>query len=255
MFEIFGILNGTTNYILTKMYEEGCGYEETLAEAQRLGYAERDPSADVDGWDAARKIAILSSLIYGKNVNFEDLPVIGIRNISSADMAYAKFLGRKIKLLGITYKSGDEIFSEVAPHMIDKTSVLYNVDGVMNGIAVKGNLLGDTMFYGAGAGKLPTASAVVSDIIDEAKHLNKHIPINWDAESVKFAERGKHKSRFFVRADKNCADLKNLFEIEQLITLPEYPDEYAVVTEEMTFDDFYGKIDGNEHVKSVIQLR
>ena len=255
IYEITGILNGTTNYILTKMYEEGCGYEETLAEAQRLGYAERDPSADVDGWDAARKIAILSSLIYGKNVNFEDLPVIGIRNISSADMAYAKFLGRKIKLLGITYKSGDEIFSEVAPHMIDKTSVLYNVDGVMNGIAVKGNLLGDTMFYGAGAGKLPTASAVVSDIIDEAKHLNKHIPINWDAESVRFAERGKHKSRFFVRADKNCADLKNLFEIEQLITLPEYPDEYAVVTEEMTFDDFYGKIDGNEHVKSVIQLR
>lgn len=255
IYQITAILNGTTNFILTKMYEEGSTYEETLKEAQDLGYAERDPSADVDGFDSARKIAILSSLIYGKNVNFEDLPVHGIREITDIDVAYAKFMNRKIKLLAITYQIDGEIYSEVAPHMIDKTNMLFNVDGVENGITLKGNLLGDTLFYGAGAGKLPTASAVVSDIVDEIKHLHTNIPIIWEAESVKLANRDKHKSKFFVRCDKAFPDLKFVFNIEQLISLPEYPDEYAVVTEEMTFDDFYSKIEGNEYIKAVIQVK
>ena len=170
-YEITGILNGTTNYILTKMYDEGGSFEEALKEAQALGYAEADPSADVDGYDAARKIAILSGLMYGKNLDFEQLSIEGIRNISKIDMDYAKFLGKKIKLLGITYNINGEIYTEVAPHMIGPENKLYNVDDVKNGIELKGNLLGDTMFYGAGAGKLPTASAVVSDIIDENMQL------------------------------------------------------------------------------------
>ncbi|MBR5931641.1 MAG: homoserine dehydrogenase [Lachnospiraceae bacterium] len=254
-YEITGILNGTTNYILTKMYDEGGSFEDALKEAQKLGYAEADPSADVDGFDAARKIAILSGLMYGKNLNFEDLSIEGIRHITKADMDYAKFLGKKIKLLGITYNIAGEIYTEVAPHMIGPDNKLYLVDDVKNGIELKGNLLGDTMFYGAGAGKLPTASAVVSDIIDEAKHLHTNIPIIWSDEPVKLAERGRHRSKFFIRVDRDCDDIKNQFEIEQLVTLPDYPDEYAVVTTEMTFADFYEKIGDKEHVRSIVQVK
>ncbi len=254
-YEITGILNGTTNYILTKMYDEGGSFEEALKEAQALGYAEADPSADVDGYDAARKIAILSGLMYGKNLDFEQLSIEGIRHISKIDMDYAKFLGKKIKLLGITYNIAGEIYSEVAPHMIGPENKLYNVDDVKNGIELKGNLLGDTMFYGAGAGKFPTASAVVSDIIDEAKHLHTNIPILWSDESVVLAERGKHKSKFFIRVDKNYAEIKNIFDLEQLVTLPDYQDEYAVVTAEMTFAEFYEKIGNKEHVRSIVQVK
>ena len=255
IYQITGILNGTTNFILTKMYNEGSSFDEVLKEAQALGYAEADPSADVDGFDAARKIAILSSLIYGKNVNFEELSVEGIREITAADMAYSKYIEKKIKLLAITYIIDGEIYSEVAPHMIGKENMLYNVDDVMNGIETKGDLLGDTMFYGAGAGKLPTASAVVADIIDEINHLHTNNKINWDSESVVLADRGKHQSKFFVRADKDVSDLKTMFNIEQLISLPDYPDEYAIVTEEMTFDEFYGKIDGLNGVRQIIQVK
>ncbi|MCQ2511990.1 MAG: homoserine dehydrogenase [Lachnospiraceae bacterium] len=254
-YEITGILNGTTNYILTKMYNEGGSFEEALKEAQALGYAERDPSADVDGFDAARKIAILSSLMYGKNLNYEDLSVEGIRKISSIDVDYAKSLGMKIKLLAITYNIAGEIYSEVAPHMIDSSNSLYGVDDVKNGIQLKGNLLGDTMFYGAGAGKLPTASAVVSDVIDEAKHLNTNIPIIWEAENVKLAERGKHESKFFIRVDKDFSEIKNTFDLEHLVTLDQYPDEYAIVTSKMTFADFYAKIGNREHIRSIIQVK
>ena len=254
-YEITGILNGTTNYILTKMYDEGGSFEEALKEAQALGYAEADPSADVDGYDAARKIAILSGLMYGKNLDFEQLSIEGIRNISKIDMDYAKFLGKKIKLLGITYNIDGEIYTEVAPHMIGPENKLYNVDDVKNGIELKGNLLGDTMFYGAGAGKLPTASAVVSDIIDEAKHLHTNIPILWSDEPVVLAERGRHKSKFFVRVDRECNVIKNIFDLEQLVTLPDYQDEYAVVTAEMTFAEFYEKIGNKEHVRSIVQVK
>ena len=254
-YEITGILNGTTNYILTKMYDEGGSFEEALKEAQALGYAEADPSADVDGYDAARKIAILSGLMYGKNLDFEQLSIEGIRNISKIDMDYAKFLGKKIKLLGITYNINGEIYTEVAPHMIGPENKLYNVDDVKNGIELKGNLLGDTMFYGAGAGKLPTASAVVSDIIDEAKHLHTNIPILWSDEPVVLAERGRHKSKFFVRVDRECSVIKNIFDLEQLVTLPDYQDEYAVVTAEMTFAEFYEKIGNKEHVRSIVQVK
>ena len=139
--------------------------------------------------------------------------------------------------------------------MIGPDNKLYLVDDVKNGIELKGNLLGDTMFYGAGAGKLPTASAVVSDIIDEAKHLHTNIPILWSDEPVKLAERGRHKSKFFIRVDRDCDTIKNTFVIEQLVTLPDYPDEYAVVTEEMTFADFYEKIGDKEHVRSIVQVK
>lgn len=253
--EITGILNGTTNYMLTKMYEDGSTYEEVLKDAQELGYAEADPTADVDGYDSARKIAILSSIIYGRNVDFNGFKTEGIRNITDVDMKYAKALGKKIKLLAITYNIDGEIYSEVAPHMIDKTYMLYAVDDVYNGIKIHGNLLGDTMFYGAGAGKLPTASAVVSDIIDEVKHLNVNIPIIWEDEPVKFADRGKHWSKFFIRADAEYEELKTMFKIEQLLSLPEFPDEYCIVTETLTFDEFESKLTDHTHIRSIIQVK
>ena len=183
--------------------------------------------------------------MYGKNLDFEQLSIEGIRHISKIDMDYAKFLGKKIKLLGITYNIAGEIYSEVAPHMIGPENKLYNVDDVKNGIELKGNLLGDTIFYGAGAGKLPTASAVVSDIIDEAKHLHTNIPILWSDDPVVLAERGRHKSKFFIRVDRKYDEIKNTFNLEQLVTLPDYQDEYAVVTAEMTFAEFNEKI-GNK---------
>ena len=163
--EITGILNGTTNFILTKMREEGSSFEDTLKEAQRLGYAERDPSADIDGFDTSRKTAILLSMTSGNRCRHEDIYTEGIRNVSDIDMAYAKALGYSIKLLGSVQTVEDKYFAYVAPMMVEEQDPLYPVNGVYNGIRIVGNCLGTTMLYGMGAGKLPTASAVVSDII------------------------------------------------------------------------------------------
>ena len=163
--EITGILNGTTNYMLSKMYFEDADYDAVLKEAQAMGYAERDPSADVEGHDACRKIAILSSIISGKRVDFEDIYTEGISKITLADMKYAKALGMRIKLLASCKREGDKLGAIVAPHLVPKTHPLYSIEDVFNSIFVKGNMLGDSMFYGSGAGKLPTASAVVGDIV------------------------------------------------------------------------------------------
>ncbi len=253
--EITGILNGTTNYILTKMYNEGVGYEETLKEAQNLGYAEADPTADVDGWDAARKIAILTSLAYGKHVDFESFSVEGIKNITAIDVAYAKAMDMKIKLLGSSKKVGDEIFISVAPHMIGREHVLYSVDDVVNGIAVCGDLLGDAMFFGAGAGKLPTASAVVADIVDEAKHLNKNIQIVWNNEPALLADQKKKVTKFFIRVSKDYEDVKKNFEIEKEVSLENVNDEIAFVTKPMSFEELENKGLEKEKVKAIIQVK
>ncbi len=253
--EITGILNGTTNYILTKMYNEGVGYEETLKEAQALGYAEADPTADVDGWDAARKIAILTSLAYGEHVDFESFSVEGIKNITAIDVAYAKAMDMKIKLLGSSKKKDGEIFISVAPYMIGREHVLYSVDDVVNGVGICGDLLGDSMYFGAGAGKLPTASAVVADIVDEAKHLNKNIPIVWDSKAAKLADQKKNVSKFFIRVDKDYADVKNNFEIEKEITLESLSEEVAFVTKPMSFEELENKGLNKEKVKAIIQVK
>ncbi|MGN0383734.1 MAG: homoserine dehydrogenase, partial [Eubacterium sp.] len=159
--EITGILNGTTNFILSKMKNEGSDFESVLKTAQDLGYAERNPSADVDGFDACRKIAILGSLAYGKNINYEKIYTEGITKVTDVDFMYAKELGRTIKLFGKCKKEGGRYFASVCPVLIAPEHPLYNVEGVLNGILVRGNVIGDVMFYGSGAGKLPTASAVV----------------------------------------------------------------------------------------------
>lgn len=252
--EITGILNGTTNYILTKMYNEGVGYEETLKEAQNLGYAEADPTADVDGFDAARKIAILTSLVYGHHVDFESFNIEGIRKISIEDIMYAKAKEMKIKLLGNTKKINDKVYTQVAPFMISKEHILYGIDDVTNGIAINGDLLGDTMFLGAGAGKLPTASAVVSDIVDEAKHLNRNIPINWDDTLLKTENHEDIESKFFIRADKDY-ELKELLDIKEVLTLAELPNEKGIFTGLMTFKELEDKGLDKSKIKSILQVK
>jgi len=196
---ITGILNGTTNYILTKMQKEGADFADALKEAQLKGYAEKNPEADVEGYDACRKIAILSSLMYGKNVKYEDIYTEGITKISAEDFAYAKVMGTSIKLLAMSKDMGDKYFAMVAPFMIGDEYPLFSVNDVFNGIYVRGNMLGDTMYYGRGAGKLPTASAVVSDVIDCARHQGKNIMCFWDAERVELSSIDDITRKFFVR--------------------------------------------------------
>ena len=173
--EITGILNGTTNYMMYKMSTEGCEFDDVLKEAQAKGYAEADPTADVEGYDACRKIAILSSLAYSRFLNYEDIYTEGITKITPEDMQYAEELDMTIKLLGTSRKIGnDSFYAMVAPFLVGKTSPLYSVNDVFNAVFVHGNVLGDAMFYGSGAGKLPTASAVVGDILDAVRNMVFH---------------------------------------------------------------------------------
>lgn len=213
---ITGILNGTTNYILSKMENEGADFDDVLKVAQEKGYAERNPEADVCGYDAGRKIAILTSLAYGKNVSFDDVYTEGITNISTNDFKYAKKLGATIKLFGRSTHKNDKYYAMVAPFMVTPDSPLYSVQNVFNAILVHGNMQGDTMYYGKGAGKLATASAVVADVIDCAKHLGKHIGIVWSEEKLPLASIDSAVRKFFIRVsgtDKEQVE-KNFGKVE-----------------------------------------
>lgn len=206
--EITGILNGTTNYMMTKMFYEGSDYDDVLKEAQEKGYAERNPEADVEGYDACRKIAILSSLISGQQVDFEDIYTEGITEITKEDMMYAKAMGMTIKLLASSKRQGDLLQAMVAPFLLKKEHPLYNVNDVFNAIFVHGNVLGDAMFYGSGAGKLPTASAVVADVVDEAKHLHRNIMTMWKSDKLELLPFADTSRQFFVRISGEPEALK-----------------------------------------------
>ena len=172
--QITGILNGTTNYILTRMIKAGLTFDQALKEAQANGYAEQDPTADVDGHDACRKICILAALAFGQHVYPDQVPTQGIRGVTLEDVAYADSCGYKIKLLGRAIREPEgKVCAFVAPHLVPGENPLAGVEDVFNAIAVTGNAIGDVMFYGRGAGKLPTASAVVADVIDIAKDLKR----------------------------------------------------------------------------------
>lgn len=180
--EVAGILNGTTNFMLTKMIREGMSFEEALSLAQQLGYAERDPSADIEGHDACRKICILAALAFGRHVYPESVYTEGITAITATDVRYASAVGGVIKLIGRTARREDgSIFCMVSPMVLPRGHMLANVDDVFNGITVKGDSVGDTAFIGRGAGKLPTASAVVADVIDEVRHIVTRKPLFWEA--------------------------------------------------------------------------
>ena len=240
--EITGILNGTTNYMLTKMDTAGADYDTVLKEAQDRGYAERHPEADVEGYDACRKIAILTSLAYGMQVDYEDIHTEGITHITETDFKYAKAMNMGIKLLGTSRREEGGLFALVAPMMIAHDHPLYSVNDVFNAILVKGNALGDVMFYGKGAGKLPTASAVVSDVVDEVKHMGTHIMTIWQPQKLHLVEYTLYKSRFFVRAKNGTEDKARALFGDIAICYAEGVDgEYGFVTEPMTVGDFEEK--------------
>ena len=231
---ITGILNGTTNYILTKMASQGADFNDVLKEAQEKGYAEKDPTADIEGHDPCRKIAILSSLMYGKNVDYKDIQTEGITKITSVDFEYAQKLDYSIKLLATSCEHEGEYYALVAPFMIKKDCPLAFVNDVFNAVYVKGNMLDDTMYYGRGAGKLPTASAVVSDVIDCARHLGKSVMCFWDEEKVTLSDNEKLPRRFFIRfsgsVSESLAKIEAEFGKVQVTTLDKFPGEFAVIT-------------------------
>ena len=230
--EISGILNGTTNYMLTKMSAEGADYDEVLKDAQAKGYAERNPEADVEGHDAGRKIAILTSLVSGKKVDFEDLYCEGITKVSPTDIAYAKKLGLAIKLIATSKRIGDEYSIMVSPKMLNASHPLYSVNDVFNAIFVKGNMLGDSMFYGSGAGKLPTASAVAGDIVEAAKVTGNtgHL---WTEEKLELADVSAVENKFFVRTTETADAVKAVFGDVQVMD-DVAAGELGFVTEVMT---------------------
>ena len=243
--EITGILNGTTNYMLYKMSTENCDFDTVLKEAQAKGYAEADPTSDVGGADACRKIAILSSLAYGKFLNYEDIYTEGITKITATDIKYAKALGRSIKLLASSYKTGDSYCALVAPFMLAPEHPLYNVNDVFNAVFVHGNVLGDAMFYGSGAGKLPTASAVVGDIVEIARHLDENIPVEWREEKLELADYKQLKNRYFVRTTAEKAAIEQAFGAVEYVQAEGVTGECAFITAEMdgaAYDKAEGQI-------------
>lgn len=239
---VSGILNGTTNYILTKMDKEGAAFEETLKEAQEKGYAERNPEADIEGHDACRKIAILASLMCGKTVPYEKIYTEGISKITGEDFAYAHALGMTVKLLGICKEKEGQLYAMVSPFLIGKENPLYMVNDVFNAVSVHGNMLGESMYYGKGAGKLPTASAVVSDVIDCARHLGKIVTVFWDAEEAKLTGVDEVKNKFFVRVDASKeTEAAAVFGAVTKVSCDSVKGEYAFITESMAEGEFAKK--------------
>lgn len=238
---ISGILNGTTNYILTKMEREGAAFEEVLKEAQEKGFAERNPEADIEGYDACRKIAILSSLMCGKNVRYQDIYTEGITKITADDFKYAKVMDCTIKLLGLAKEENGGLYAMVSPFLISKSHPLSMVNDVFNAVCVHGNMLGDSMYYGRGAGKLPTASAVVSDVVDCARHIGKIITCFWDAEDVKLTNVDEVERAFFVCVEKaKEQEAKETFGDVKEITAG-VDGEFAFVTGRMSEKEFNEK--------------
>lgn len=250
--EIAGILNGTTNFILTKMIREHMGFEEALKLAQELGYAERDPSADVEGADACRKICILASLAFGTHVYPEDVHTEGITRITLEDVAYASAWGGVIKLIGqVSMLENGRIAIMVAPMFISRDSQLANVDDVFNGILVRGDATGDVVFYGKGAGKLPTASAVVADVIDCVKHMKARKYLFWEDAKPDYIEPFESiTGDFFLRvqgegsSDEAFAMAAGVLPgAARIVRREEAPGEAGLSVENITEAQFRGCID------------
>lgn len=231
---ITGILNGSTNYILTQIIKHGQPFEEALKGAQQNGYAESDPTADVEGHDACRKICILTSLVTGKKIDCDKVYTQGITNITLRDVEYAEKLGSVIKLIGMSrVEDNGKITVMVAPMMLSLNNPLSHVEGVNNAVMVSGNAIGDAMFYGPGAGKLPTASAVVADVIDIV--CGGAGRIMWSkADGEIITPQSEVEFRFFVRVDSGVdkSEITRVFGANEYITVCE--DEYGFVTCKMT---------------------
>lgn len=240
---IAGILNGTTNFILTKMIREGMGFDEALKLAQELGYAERDPSADVEGHDTCRKICILASLAFGRHVYPEGIYTEGITGITLADVKYCESMNAVIKLIGFTFEKDGKVAVMTCPAVIRGESQLAGVNDVFNAVLVKGDATGDVVFYGKGAGKLPTASAVVSDIIAAVKANGASKSMQWEDSAQDFLLPVRElRMRHYVRAEADQAAAKALFGEIRPLTRENAPEnEIAFLTPEMSEADFEEK--------------
>ena len=247
--QVTGILNGTTNYILTRMIRAGLTFDQALAEAQANGYAEKDPTADVDGHDACRKICILASLAFGRHVHPDQVPTQGIRNVTLADADYAASADYKVKLLGRALRRPEgKVCAFVAPHLVPGDNPLSGVEDVFNAIAVTGNAIGDVMFYGRGAGKLPTASAVVADVIDIAKDLKKDRHNGWEEGAPDLVVSADSLvSPWYVRAQISADQARRRFGEIQLLARGGAPaGEAAFLTAPMTEPEIREKLAGLE---------
>ena len=245
--QVTGILNGTTNYILTRMIRAGLTFDQALAEAQANGYAEKDPTADVDGHDACRKICILAALAFGRHVYPDQVPTQGIRGVTLEDVAYADSVGYKIKLLGRAIRQPEgKVCAFVAPHLVPGENPLAGVEDVFNAIAVTGNAIGDVMFYGRGAGKLPTASAVVADVIDIAKDLKKDRHNGWEEGAPDLVVSADSLvSAWYVRAQVSADQArKQCGEIHLLARSGAPAGEAAFLTAPMTQPEIQDKLAG-----------
>ncbi len=238
VFEVAGILNGTTNFMLTKMIREKMSFDGALALAQKLGYAERNPAADIEGTDACRKICILASLAFGKHVLPEEVYTEGITGITETDVAYAAAYGGVIKLVGRVIRTEDRhLYCMVAPMILPCSNLLANVDDVYNGIMVRGDSVGDVVFVGRGAGKLPTASAVVADVIDEVKHLAARKYLFWGPGEPGYVRDHRLAPatmllRFSCEEDAGAlVQIGRTFGDVRMISVPDAPDsEVAFIT-------------------------
>lgn len=241
--EVCGILNGTTNYILTRMIHAGLTFEAALAEAQAKGYAEKDPTADIEGQDSCRKICILGAIAFGRHIYPDQVPTEGITRVTLADVAYADSCGKKIKLLGRAIRQPDgRVCAYVAPHLVDAANPLAGVEDVFNAIAVKGDAIGDVMFYGRGAGKLPTASAVVADVMDAARHIRSRKRMEWGpgGDDVTVSPAGL-VTAWYVRARGTTEEARAAFGEVSCLARPGAPAaEVAFLTPPMT----RGELDG-----------
>lgn len=234
--EIIGILNGTTNYMLSKMAQEGLDYADVLKDAQEKGYAERNPAADVEGHDACRKIAILASLATEKTVQYDEIYTEGITNISKTDIEYVEKMGGAVKLLAAASFTDGKVWARVAPAIVKNDNPLSMVNDVFNAILLKGNMLGDVMFYGRGAGKLPTAAAVVSDIVDVIKHKNVNLGIGFAEDKQELTSIDLVDVRKFVRIEytdreKAISSVKNIFNVDKFMEYFADNNELAFVTD------------------------
>lgn len=240
--EIAGILNGTTNFILTKMFRDGMGFDEALKIAQQLGYAERNPAADVEGVDACRKICILASLSFGRHVYPENVHTEGITKVTLEDVEYMDSYNAKIKLIGCARREeNNEISIGVFPAVIKDESQLSGVSDVFNAILVRGDATGDVVFYGKGAGKLPTASAVVSDIVSAVKHTTTSRSLDWADSEQSFIRPfeqftcGNYIRLLAKNPEETKAAVKNIFgDVEYLTSKKKADNELAFVTGVMT---------------------
>lgn len=244
---VMGILNGTTNYILTKMITEGRTFEKALFEAQQKGYAESDPSADIEGHDTCRKIAILSSLIFGKHVDYTHISTEGINTIEPEDVEYAEAMGCSIKLIGLARIREDRVFARVSPMLIPNDSPLAGVNDVYNAIMLSGDSVGDVMFYGSGAGKLPTASAVVSDIIDIVRGIGDHSRLDWEmGDGAYITPLSETKTTCLVRSSVEIEDATSID-----IGLP---DEKGYILRNINEDELFQLVKKTTGIKKFIRM-